>query len=64
MTISFLRRRLVVTVVPAPRQPDAALLSAAVGATDAELARLAAPPYDLDRARWTAGAMLEGARLF
>ena len=67
MTIPFGRRRLVLTVVAAPRHPHGPVapeLPAAVGATDAELARLVAhDAADIDRARWQAMTMMYGPHL-
>ena len=57
------RRRLVLSLVTAPRRegPD---IPAAVDATDAELARLAGPGLgELQRARWEAMALMHGPRL-
>ena len=62
MTIPIGRRRLVVALTPA--QPPEVAVPAALGATDAELARLAGPtPGALERARWDAISLLYGPRL-
>ena len=64
MTIPFGRRRLVFTlaVVPSPPVPRRQLdVPAAFDASDAELARLAAPHEEaVDRLRWDAMATLYG----
>ena len=60
MMVPVGRRRLVLTLVPAPKAAPLDV-PAAVGATDAELARLGAQ-FDLDGARWFALRMLHGPR--
>ena len=61
--IPFGRRRIVVTLAAEPIRSKSPKPSAALGASDAELARLASRRADADQARWGVWtAMYGGAR--
>ena len=61
MTIPFGRRRLVIALVAAPGRVSE--YPAAVGASDAELARLArSVDADFAREQWETQALLQGVR--
>jgi hypothetical protein len=62
MTIPLGRRRLVFSLVPAPRSNRSPEFFAAVGATDAELARLGnVDKAAVDRTRWQIMAGMHGS---
>jgi hypothetical protein len=62
MTIPLGRRRLVLSLIPAPRLNRGPDLFAAVGATDAELARLGnLDQAATDRLRWQIMAGMRGS---
>jgi hypothetical protein len=61
-TIPFGRRRLVINLTSQPTTPAPVEYSVAVGATDAELAHLAARRRDLEQARWDVWASQYGLR--
>ena len=62
MTIPIGRRRLILSLISSPAPRRSPEVSAAIGATDAELARLRLTP-DQERERWRAITLLESARL-
>ena len=59
-TIPFGRRRLVLTLAAEPSRSRAPEPTAVLGASDAELARLASRRYDADQARWDLWTALHG----
>ena len=59
-TIPFGRRRLVLTLAAEPIRSRAPEPASVVGASDAELARLASRRHDADQARWDLWAALHG----
>ena len=63
MTIPIGRRRLVLSLISSPAPRRAPEIPVAVGATDAELARLGRLAPELEREHWRAVTLLESARL-
>ena len=61
-TIPFGRRRLVLTLAAEPLRAPATEPSEVLGASDAELARLAGNRRELEAARWDVWAALYGVR--